>query len=389
MCFPSVRVLKPQIFFSLLLLLSLGCSKTELDSVLVNDPIDLQDELAAWRKEKATIDRAWQKGDIALFSFSNGLEIGVDVSTVPVLSLGIQGFWIRNGALTDVPLGAEAIDSFMKKGEPLQGIVEGYEDWSFYFDNKEVITFGKSLFGTDPDVKVRGINHRGYCVEAPENTLPAYRLSKLNGFHYVETDIQFTADNVPVLIHDAKVDRTSDGTGVVAQFSFQELRKLDFGGWKHADFTGTKIPSLEEFLALCRDIDLLPYLELKTGTRPQVESVVNLVEEYGLQGKACYISFSSTLLEYVVEMDPEASVGFLTSTVSDRAIETALGLRNGSNYVFIDASDHSEKAVSLCQNASIPLEVWTIDSPDVIKELSPYISGVTSNRYHAGRVLEE
>ena len=108
-----------------------------------------------------------------------------------------------------------------------------------------------------------------------------------------------------------------------------------------------------------------------------------------LEGETVYISFSSRLLEYVAEFDPTAAVGFLTSTVSDSSIQAALGLRNGSNYVFINASDYSETAVSLCQSASIPLEVWTIDSPAVIKGLSPYISGVTSNRYHAGRVREE
>lgn len=65
----------------------------------------------------------------------------------PVLSLGFQGFWIQNGVLNDVPLGSEAIHSFLKKGEPLQRVVEGYE-----VGNKEVITFEKSLFGSDPDV---------------------------------------------------------------------------------------------------------------------------------------------------------------------------------------------------------------------------------------------
>ena len=337
--------------FALFLFLLCGCTKTVIYRDEEMRARDLQDELEALRKADVTVDNFQLQGDIAWFSFSNGVEMGMDVSDIPLLSPGVQGYWRCNGVLTDVPLEAEGIGSFLLK----DGVVRD----------------------------------RGYCVDAPENTLPAYRLSKLKGFHYVETDIRFTSDDVPVLIHDATVERVSDGSGAVNQLCFDEIRSLDFGGWKSDAFIGTKIPSLAEFLALCRDIDLRPYLELKAGSRPQVESVVNLVEEYGLQGETVYISFSSTLLEYVAEFDPTAAVGFLTSTVSDSAIQTALGLRNGSNYVFIDASDYSETAVSLCQSASIPLEVWTIDSQAVIKGLSPYISGVTSNRYHAGRVLEE
>lgn len=374
-------------FFVILLSLLLGCTKTEI--YREEEMRDLRVELIALRKENATIKEYQLKGDVAFFMFSNSSKIGIDVSNVPLLSLGILGYWQLNGVLTDIPLDSKEIDSFFKNDETICGVVEGYEEWTFYFNNKDAITFKKSLFESNPDCRVRGVNHRGYCVDAPENTLPAYRLSKLNGFHYAEADIRFTLDDVPVLIHDATIDRTSNGTGSVNQLRFDEIRSLDFGGWKSDDFIGTKIPSLAEYLALCRDIDLHPYLELKAGTRPQVESVVNLVEEYGLQGEAVYISFSSALLEYVAEFDPTAAFGFLTSTVSDSAIQTALGLRNGSNYVFIDASDYSETAVSLCQSASIPLEVWTIDSPAVIKGLSPYISGVTSNRYHAGRVLEE
>lgn len=375
--------------FALFLFLLCGCTKTVIYRDEEMRARDLQDELETLRKADVTVDNFQLQGDIAWFSFSNGVEMGMDVSDVPLLSPGVQGYWRCNGVLTDVPLEAQGIESFLRKDGAFRGIVEGYEEWAFYVDDKEVITFEKSLFASDPDVRIRGVNHRGYCVDAPENTLPAYRLSKLKGFHYVETDIRFTSDDVPVLIHDATVERVSDGSGAVNQLRFDEIRSLDFGGWKSDDFIGTKIPSLAEFLALCRDIDLRPYLELKAGTRPQVESVVNLVEEYGLQGETVYISFSSRLLEYVAEFDPTAAVGFLTSTVSDSSIQAALGLRNGSNYVFINASDYSETAVSLCQSASIPLEVWTIDSPAVIKGLSPYISGVTSNRYHAGRVREE
>lgn len=374
------------VYFLVLSLLFFGCTKTEVYSDY--EASGLREELTALRENNATIDDYNQKGDITIFSFSNGDRKGVNNSQIPVLTLGIDGFWRCNGVLTDIPLDTEDLDSIMRRDGHSLGVKEGFEDWAFYF-SEEVVSFGKSLFKSNPDSQVRGVNHRGYSIVAPENTLPAFRLSKLNGFHYVEADIRFTLDGVPVLLHDATIDRTSDGSGLVSKLSSEDLQELDFGEWKSSEFIGTKIPSLQEFLALCRDIELCPYLELKTGTRSDVESVISLVKKYGLQGEVIYISFSPSLLEFVVELDPTATIGVLTSTITENVILTAHRLMNGLNYVFIDSSDYSDTAVSMCKNASIPMEVWTIDSKSIIKSLSPYISGVTSNKYHAGRILNK
>lgn len=71
------------------------------------------------------------------------------------------------------------------------------------------------------------IAHRGGSSEAPENTLAAFRMAKENGAYGVEFDVDFTKDGRAVVIHDSTVDRTTDGTGLVSEFSFEEIRKLD------------------------------------------------------------------------------------------------------------------------------------------------------------------
>ena len=86
------------------------------------------------------------------------------------------------------------------------------------------------------DGNVRSIAHRGLSAEAPENTLPAFRLAKEQGFSSVETDIRFTKDGVPVCLHDGSIDRTSNGSGEVADMTLEELRQYDFGAWKGEDF---------------------------------------------------------------------------------------------------------------------------------------------------------
>ena len=82
---------------------------------------------------------------------------------------------------------------------------------------------------------VMSINHRGYSAEAPENTLAAFRMSKEMGFDAVECDVRFTKDGVPVLLHDEKVDRTSNGKGKIGDLTLEQVRKLDFGSWKSAE----------------------------------------------------------------------------------------------------------------------------------------------------------
>ena len=234
---------------------------------------------------------------------------------------------------------------------------------------------------------MKGVNHRGYCTEAPENTLPAYVLSYLNGFKFVETDISFTSDDVPVLLHDSTINRTSDGTGNITDLTFAQVREYDFGSWFSAAYAGTKIPSLAEFLVLCRNLGLHPYLELKnnaTYTTAQIQKVVDMVEQYGMKGKVTYISFTKSYLQTVVSYDDEARVGFLSSSVSSTVISNAVSLRTGKNLVFLDSSSYGSSALALCEAAHLPLEVWTLDNATTIAGLNDYISGVTSNDKNAG-----
>ena len=113
---------------------------------------------------------------------------------------------------------------------------------------------------------VKFINHRGYSAHAPENTLTAYKQSHKMGYKYVECDVDFTLDGIPVLIHDSTVDRTSNvKTGEnIREITFEKARSYDFGyPDKFGDeFKGVKIPSFSEFISLCVELDLQPYIEI-------------------------------------------------------------------------------------------------------------------------------
>ena len=246
--------------------------------------------------------------------------------------------------------------------------------------------------GSEPEM--RSVNHRGYSAIAPENTLPAYRLSKEMGFRYVETDVSFTADGVPVLLHDATIDRTSNGSGKIAEMTLEQARKYDFGSWKSPDYTGTIIPTLEEFLKLCRDLELYPYIELKKNgkyTRTQIESIINLVIRCGMKKKTAYISFSPKYLIYVRNYDPSARLGYLRSTASQEDIDICRNLKTSFNRVFYDVK-YTTITHEICYafaKAKIPVEAWTVNKVNSILNMHPYVSGITSDSQIAGNVLKE
>lgn len=109
----------------------------------------------------------------------------------------------------------------------------------------------RGLHAAGPQLPERGLcAHRGVMSTHPENTLPAFEEAVRLGAQMIEFDVQFTRDGALVLMHDATVDRTTDGHGKVSELTFAELRSLDAGVRKDARFTGTRVPTFEETLAM-------------------------------------------------------------------------------------------------------------------------------------------
>jgi glycerophosphoryl diester phosphodiesterase len=92
--------------------------------------------------------------------------------------------------------------------------------------------------------------HRGGCTDYPENTLAAFRAALRLGASMIELDLRRSADGAIVVLHDAKVDRTTNGRGRLNRLELSEIRALDAGSWKHARFAGERIPTLEEVLGI-------------------------------------------------------------------------------------------------------------------------------------------
>jgi len=116
--------------------------------------------------------------------------------------------------------------------------------------------------------------HRGAMETYPENTIPAFREAIKAGAHMIEFDVYLTRDKKMVVIHDPTVDRTTNGSGKVSDFTLEQIKKLDAGSWKSPKFTGVRIPEIHEVLKIMpaniwlnlhiKDEDTLAVLVAKT-----------------------------------------------------------------------------------------------------------------------------
>lgn len=117
------------------------------------------------------------------------------------------------------------------------------------FSNSKTEAKGKLISGIE--LPERGLcAHRGAMETHPENTLLAFREAVKAGAHMIEFDVQLTKDNELVVIHDATVDRTTNGTGKISELTLKEIKQLDAGSWKSPEFEGERIPTLYETLSV-------------------------------------------------------------------------------------------------------------------------------------------
>ena len=245
---------------------------------------------------------------------------------------------------------------------------------------------------------VKSVAHRGYNVGAPENTLIAYEMAAQQGFDYVETDIQLTKDRVPVVLHDPTINRTArnaDGSAIsqtlkISDLTLAQARQYDYGSWKGSQFAGTQLPTFEEYVSTCKRLGLNMYIELKGEagfTIDDVRNLMQIVNNYGMMDKSTWMSFNLDCLRLVNQCKNDCVIAYVTGRVDSSIIRDAQSLMNGTNSVFIDSCQFNDAAVQLCQQAGIPLEAWTLNTPEVMKNASPYISGMTSDGLVAKKIL--
>ncbi len=150
--------------------------------------------------------------------------------------------------------------------------------------------------------------HRGWRSRYPENTMEAFAAAEALGVDQIELDVRSTKDGELVVIHDATVDRTTDGSGAVRDMTLAEVKALDAGIRAGEEFAGCRVPEFEAFMeriaanpAITLDIELKEYPS-DVGEKSAYDvcdRVLRIVDRYGFTDRAVINSFSAELLEYV------------------------------------------------------------------------------------------
>jgi glycerophosphoryl diester phosphodiesterase len=167
------------------------------------------------------------------------------------------------------------------------------------------------------------IGHRGAAGAAPENTLASIRKAQELGATWVEFDVKLTRDGHPILKHDDRLERTTDGRGKVAETTLAEIKRLDAGGWFHPSFRGERVPTLEEALALCVELGLGVNVEIKPCPGREIETARVAVEQLlrlwpGAMPAPLVSSFATPCLAVSREIAPEVPRGYLAHPLPRR-----------------------------------------------------------------------
>ncbi len=148
------------------------------------------------------------------------------------------------------------------------------------------------------------IAHRGASAYYPENTMSAFKAAVDMNADMIELDVLLSKDNIPVVFHDERLDKKTNGSGLVLDNTLSDLKKLDAGSWFDTKFKNEQIPTLREVLEFSRNrilvnIEIKPEAVTENGESGIVELVLELVEELGMEEVVIISSFDYRVLERI------------------------------------------------------------------------------------------
>jgi len=240
------------------------------------------------------------------------------------------------------------------------------------------------------------IGHRGYSAFAPENTLPSFKLAMAAGADLVELDYHHSKDGIPVVIHDAELDRTTDAVKKWGQTKIKvgtktvaEIQSLDAGGWFDAKFAGTKIPTLVEALDFIQKGGVT-LIERKAG---DAATGVKLLREKGLINQVVVQSFDWDYVRDFHQQAPEQALGALGPAGShpdgkklsteEKALSAAwldAVEKTGARLVVWSSKSVAKESIQLAHRRGFKVWVYTIDDPaQAVQLLDSGVDAIISN----------
>ncbi|MFT7819640.1 glycerophosphodiester phosphodiesterase [Bacillus siamensis] len=213
------------------------------------------------------------------------------------------------------------------------------------------------------------IAHRGASGYAPENTFAAFDIAAEMNADFIELDVQLTKDGHIVVIHDDRVDRTTDGSGFVKDFTLKQLQSLDAGSWYGAEFKGERIPLLEEVLKRYHSkIGFL--IELK-GHASQVgleKSVGRLLSRFSMHH--IVQSFSLKSIQAFHDMYPSVPTAIIARPSFGRFSRSQLNAyKSAVHYVNIKYTRLNRFLISTAHKHGLKVFAWTVRNQKTAEKL--------------------
>ena len=206
------------------------------------------------------------------------------------------------------------------------------------------------------------IAHRGASGHAPENTLAAFRRAVALGATFIETDLHLSRDAHFVAIHDDTVDRTTNGHGKVQELTLADLRRLDAGSWFGSEFSGERIPTLEEILEFSKKNDVVFYLELKpTGAWGGEHALIGALRDSGEIARTIVISFDAGIIGALRKIEPTLMTGFLFDGQIDQPLERAVEV--GARQLAIRGDLVTPVLIAEARKRDLQVVCWTVNQP--------------------------
>lgn len=222
--------------------------------------------------------------------------------------------------------------------------------------------------------------HRGYSAIAPENTIYAFEEAIEIGSDYIELDVQLTADEQLVVFHDKTIDRTTNGTGELNKYTYEELQEFSAGKWFGKDdvFDDAKIILLSEVIENFGN-DILFNIEIKNhgNVSKTAEKTAEIIEEYGIE-RSCYVtSFSYDALKKIKKINPKIKTGLIANVASSTSFSQLKYIDAVSlNYIFINQS-----IVNMAHQNGKRVFVWTVDNrTDIQRMMAMGVDNIITNR---------
>lgn len=233
------------------------------------------------------------------------------------------------------------------------------------YEAPEIKKLSDSNLENIEDVKLTA--HRGFSGIAPENTLVAFEKAGEYGFYATECDVHLTKDGVWVIYHDDNIFRLTNGYKNIEEATYEELQEYVIDNGVNVDYyPNQKIPTLEEYLIICKDMKIIPQIEIKNGSKEKLQEILDLLEKYELKENAIIISFKGEMIKKVRELDEKIELWYLVEEITEENINEC----KDNNYkLAFNHKKNDEEIIKTAISKGLTLCAWTVDDLETLKRL--------------------